>query len=353
MAESEPADWDDAYSNGLRDPSGRRTRVNGDLASLAIDAGNPHIFEEDDIPYVQRPNDRRLAIHTIGKPTGPHVFLLQGTPGSRLYPIMRHISLYQYGISHITFDRPGFGGSDPMPGRTIADGVGDIEAVADALGIEEFAVVGRSGGGAYALEAKIRLGKRVRAAVVLGSMAPKSAQVQLAGLTPDNEQAYNETREELLESRGKLADKPNDFLSFIGQDFKEADLKVMQSAGMEALLKRSYRQGFIQGAEGWVEDIEAWKNWELSHVDHDPDILIWSGEEDPFSLTAQSEWLHYHIPGSTLITHPGLSHFATLPVAPLAFTWALARTKEHRQKVEYDMSQITDGFLTRGVNIRP
>ena len=48
-------------------------------------------------------------------------------------------------------DRPGYGLSAPQPGRTIAGWVPEALAVADHLGIGQFAAVGISTGGAFAL----------------------------------------------------------------------------------------------------------------------------------------------------------------------------------------------------------
>lgn len=44
----------------------------------------------------------------------------------------------------ITYDRPGYGGSDRFRGRRVVDCVADVSAIADSLGIERFAVSGGS-----------------------------------------------------------------------------------------------------------------------------------------------------------------------------------------------------------------
>lgn len=53
--------------------------------------------------------------------------------------------LYQRGTRLISYDRPGYGGSDRMQGRRVVDVVHDVACIANALGIERFAVAGRSG----------------------------------------------------------------------------------------------------------------------------------------------------------------------------------------------------------------
>jgi pimeloyl-ACP methyl ester carboxylesterase len=87
---------------------------------------------------------RTLAFCQWGDPKGAPVFSLHGTPGSRL---TRHPDDEVYrraGVRLITYDRAGYGLSTRLPGRTIADVAPDVAAVADALGIERFAVTGGS-----------------------------------------------------------------------------------------------------------------------------------------------------------------------------------------------------------------
>ena len=67
-------------------------------------------------------------------------------------------------------DRPGYGLSDPQPGRTIVDGVADLLAVADHLDIDTFLTVGVSTGGAYALAAAAIAPSRVRGVVACGAV---------------------------------------------------------------------------------------------------------------------------------------------------------------------------------------
>jgi hypothetical protein len=49
----------------------------------------------------------------------------------------------------VTFSRPGYAGSTPRPGRSVADVVGDVSAILDQLGADTFVTLGRSGGGPF------------------------------------------------------------------------------------------------------------------------------------------------------------------------------------------------------------
>ena len=96
---------------------------------------------------------RTLAFVQRGAPDGVPVIVCHGTPGSRR---ARHPDPQMYerhGVKMVAYDRPGYGGSDPKIGRSVADAASDIAAIADQLGFDRFAVVGGSGGAPHALGA--------------------------------------------------------------------------------------------------------------------------------------------------------------------------------------------------------
>src|SRR5262249_55578279 len=90
---------------------------------------------------------RMLAIAECGDPDGFPVFLLHGTPGSRFAGQSDASAYANVGARVITYDRPGYGGSDRFRGRRFVDCVADVSAIADSLGVERFAVIGGSSGG--------------------------------------------------------------------------------------------------------------------------------------------------------------------------------------------------------------
>ena len=62
----------------------------------------------------------------------------------------------------ITYDLPGFGGSDPHPGRNLNSSAIDMLHLADAVGvIDKFWVVGYSGGGKHAWAAVCYIPERL------------------------------------------------------------------------------------------------------------------------------------------------------------------------------------------------
>ena len=115
---------------------------------------------------------RALRVYEAGDPAGKPILLIYGTPsGGTIYE--RHDEdARSKGIRLVCFDRPGYGGSDRLPDRAIADVVPDVTAIADELGIGRFGVWGVSGGGPHALACAALLPDRVPAVASLASVAP-------------------------------------------------------------------------------------------------------------------------------------------------------------------------------------
>ena len=69
-------------------------------------------------------------------------------------------------------DRPGIGGSDPSPGRTILDWAADVGELMDHLEVETFSVMGWSMGGQYAAAAAAAMPTRVRRLAIIAGALP-------------------------------------------------------------------------------------------------------------------------------------------------------------------------------------
>ncbi|MUV86334.1 alpha/beta fold hydrolase [Natronomonas sp. CBA1123] len=109
------------------------------------------------------PDGRSLAYDEYGDADAPPVVFCHGTPGSR-----RSAAVFDdCSVRVIAPDRPGIGGSDPDPGRDFDSWREDVVALTDELGIDEFGVVGFSGGGPFALAAGDAPG-----ATAVGLLAP-------------------------------------------------------------------------------------------------------------------------------------------------------------------------------------
>ena len=87
-----------------------------------------------------------MAVAEWGDPAGIALFDLHAIPGGRISCWMSPTIYARHGLRRLTLDRPGYGESTRLLGRTVADIVADVEVVADHLGVGQFAVSGGSGG---------------------------------------------------------------------------------------------------------------------------------------------------------------------------------------------------------------
>ncbi|MET9727373.1 alpha/beta fold hydrolase, partial [Streptomyces zaomyceticus] len=92
---------------------------------------------------VRTDDGRVLVAEEWGNPSGAPVVLFHGTPGTRLGTLLPGLAEQHPGFRFLAYDRPGYGESRRVPGRRVADAARDAAAVADAFGVERFAVVGR------------------------------------------------------------------------------------------------------------------------------------------------------------------------------------------------------------------
>src|SRR5581483_2687169 len=86
------------------------------------------------------------------------------------------------GIRHLALSRPGTGGSDADPNRTIGSFAGDVRALADELRLTRLDIVGVSAGGPYALAAAHALPELVGRVAVVSSLSPLCALHRTPGM---------------------------------------------------------------------------------------------------------------------------------------------------------------------------
>jgi pimeloyl-ACP methyl ester carboxylesterase len=121
---------------------------------------------------VRLPDGRWLAYTEFGDPNGRPVLFFHGTPGYRGNPWATDAELASIGVRLVAPDRPGVGRSSPSPRRRLLDWPEDVRHLADALGLDRFAVVGFSNGGPHAAACAYRLGIRITVTVLVAPMPP-------------------------------------------------------------------------------------------------------------------------------------------------------------------------------------
>ncbi|MFG2820740.1 alpha/beta fold hydrolase [Kitasatospora sp. NPDC048365] len=281
---------------------------------------------------VEAPGGRVLAVETAGDPGGRPVFLLHGTPGSRGGPAPRSSVLSRMRVRLISFDRPGYGDSARLAGRTVAAAAEDVAVIADALGLGRFAVLGRSGGGPHALACAALLPERVTRLAVLVSLAPRHAEGLdwYEGMTPSNVHAYRQAELGQPQIAGAFQVRSNvirrdpaRLIRDLVPELPPTDRSVVSDAGLRRMLVSTYRQAFRFGAAGWIDDVLAFlADWGFEVESIRRPVRLWHGADDQFSPVAHSRWLADRIPGAELYLEPGAAHFGAFREMARAIGWA-------------------------------
>lgn len=295
---------------------------------------------------VSGPDMRDISVEVWGAPAGMPIFLLHGTPGSRCGPRPRTSVLYRLGVRLICYDRPGYGGSDRHPGRMVADAARDVRAIAGALGIDSFSVVGRSGGGPHALACAALLGGRVHSAAILVSPAPSDAKDLdwFAGMAQSNVEEYEkadgdtaEVEASITDLADQVRDDPENLLRHLLPELAAADLRVIGDVAIRRLMTETYTEALREGAAGWIDDVLALRRpWGFDLSAITAPVLLWHGAQDTFSPVTHAYWLAKRIPTAVIKVQTDAAHFNAVEILPSVLAWIKESSGSEGLRVQHE-----------------
>jgi pimeloyl-ACP methyl ester carboxylesterase len=282
---------------------------------------------------ITTPDGRTLCIESGGDPAGRPIIVHSGTPGGRLlFPPMVD-DAGAHGIHLISYDRPGYGGSTPQPGRTVADCVIDVRAIAAAFDVDRIAVWGISGGGPHALACAALLPDLVCAVASLAAIAPYGMPGldYFSGMGQDNVDDIGLYLSDPAEARRKSAVDREEMLAATVDNFMEgfatlvcpADAAVL-TGELAAYLVASMHDAVGPGDDGWWDDGAAHlAPWEFSFDAIAIPVQLWHGRQDRFVPFQHGEWLAAQIPGVDAHITDEDGHLTLMARVPAIHDWLL------------------------------
>ena len=264
---------------------------------------------------------RSLGFQCLGDPDGSPLFFFHGTPGSRLV-LSQDDQLAQIpGVRLIIPERPGYGISDPKPGRVLLDWPDDVAELADNLGLDAFAVAGESGGGPHALACAYGLARRVTMAMLLGSPSPAGFKGATRGMSLGNRVGLWLGRyapwlvRRMMRGYVSVFEKdPEGFLDALAKQMARPDQALLENVSLREAIIRDFREAYRQGSDGHVVDgalAMTSREWGFRLREISVPVFLWHGEDDTLVSINMAKHLALEIPGCKARFVPGAGHLLT------------------------------------------
>jgi pimeloyl-ACP methyl ester carboxylesterase len=239
-----------------------------------------------------------------------------GSPNIGAPPEPLFAAADRLGVRWVSYDRPGYGGSTPRPDRDVASAAADASAVADALGVDRFAVMGHSGGGSHALACAALLRERVLGVVSVSGMAPFGAE----GLEWFEGFGSAGAAELRAAAAGRNALEKHLAESDDGPEFTPEDEAAL--AGEWSWLIDVVRPAIAGGMGGFIDDdLAGVGEWGFDPADVVAPALFLHGGRDRVVPAAHGEWLARRCPSAELWLRPEDGHISVLNHSPSALAW--------------------------------
>jgi len=256
------------------------------------------------------PDGRIVNVYVDGPADGTPLISHHGTPGAGV-PMPSFVRVAaERGLRWVSYSRPGYGESTRAEGRTVADCVRDVAAIADHLGADRFFTSGGSGGGPHTLACAALLPDRVRGCAAIACPAPWGAEGLdwLAGQGPENLEEFAavlegpEALETYLEREApglSAAKEPQELIDAVGAgllpDVDRAAITGEYATALIASMNRSVKNGIW----GWFDDDMAFfRDWGFSLDGIDVPVALWQGKQDKMVPFAHGEWMAAHVPNA-------------------------------------------------------
>jgi pimeloyl-ACP methyl ester carboxylesterase len=264
---------------------------------------------------VRLPDGRTLAYAEWGDPDGEPVLGCHGSPSSRLERHVEDPEAYRrWGVRFLVPDRPGFGRSDPHPGRRVMDWPDDVRSLLDSLGVDRFAALSLSGGAAYALACAHAFGDRVRAVGVLGGAPPPDVPWPWPRWIPERllAAAHRPSRAAALlrPAFAPVAMRPALIPRYLQVRLNPADRRVIGRPAVRQILTETFTEGLRNGSGVLAEDRALlFRPWGFPVASVRQRVHVWRGTQDWQVPVALGQVLSTMLPDCSAHWFPGEGHF--------------------------------------------
>jgi len=265
--------------------------------------------DDDQTKQLRLDDGRQLAFCSRGDSASPKAIWFDGTPGSRLTAVLGDEACERFGLCVATFDRPGYGRSEPNRGRSVADVASDVAQLTEHLQWDDWIAFGYSGGGPHALACGASLADQVRAVVAIATVgpphelvdwatdAPRGASEARASLSADPERFEHQIRKM---RDGLTLDPLAGMMAASGEDVSPADAAWLNEPAHYDMFNAALREALRPGQHGWHDDeIAIYRPWGFALHDIDVPVRFLHGVADSIAPVTHMRQMVERIPNAT------------------------------------------------------
>jgi pimeloyl-ACP methyl ester carboxylesterase len=266
---------------------------------------------------IKLPDGRALGFAEYGDFNGSPVFFFHGQPGNRLFRHPDEALTDSLDVRLICVDRPGFGLSTLHPDRELLDWPGEVIRLADALGIDQFAVIGFSAGGPYALACAKTIPERLSGVSVISGTAPMHLSELRKGMNPIlrlNHTLFRYAKPLLYLSfrlYWPVARKnPMSFYEAAKKHTSKSDLDVIARPGVMDFFMATWIENLRVDSYGYAYDAEVlFRGWGFDVADISNEVHLWWGELEDEYINQAMRYLAERLPHNHTHSWPEAGHF--------------------------------------------
>jgi pimeloyl-ACP methyl ester carboxylesterase len=270
---------------------------------------------------------RALEVREYGDRRGHPAFFFHGLIGSHYQASYVAEQAGRAGLRIIAPNRPGVGRSDFVERKSPLEAVSDVEHLAKALGVQEFSVIGISGGAPYALAVLYRLGERVRTTTIISGMGPPQLPGALHGMDQRRRiiLAAGSRYPGLARKAFRIAARrfhahPEPFLKRLVKTWSPPDQELFRKREVFDLFLKDIEQVFVNpsGPEGLAQELSLYRSFgfALGDLPASRRVMIWHGLTDNIVPPAMAWKMVQAVPNAEAHLLPG-GHFMAIDDAGL------------------------------------
>lgn len=259
-------------------------------------------------------NGHTIAYGEYGDPGGTPVVFFHGTPGSRILAGLFDSAAAASGVRLLTFDRPGFGRSDPWPTRSISDSGAVVTAVLDDADAATTSLLAFSGGSQHAIATAATDSDRITNVDIVSGATPPA----VSDSTPPLQRVLGTlaTRAPLVLRglfRGQAWVAERREPSFVVSQYRADDSNTSIDDQVAMTVKTDFLEAVSNSRHGVVTEFQnTASDWGIDFSTLNVPVTFWHGSNDTNVPLENVRRFNRAVPNGTLRVNKTADHIQTL-----------------------------------------